>query len=118
MGQGTVVLHYPVALHPKVVTNVIAILLGCNASFEDVRVLDEIIAEHLGSAGSNEQVPWERIFAQYETSRKPNADAIADIALENYIEMRDKVADQNFQFRQTVRRDACSSSSLIFLTLR
>jgi kynurenine 3-monooxygenase len=68
---------------------------GMNCAFEDVRVLSEIIDEH--GVGQ-----WREIFAQYQASRKPNADAIADMALQNYIEMRDKVADKTFLFHKKV----------------
>lgn len=68
---------------------------GMNCAFEDVRVLSEIIDEH--GVGQ-----WRDIFAQYQTARKPNADAIADMALQNYIEMRDKVADKTFLFHKKV----------------
>jgi kynurenine 3-monooxygenase len=58
---------------------------GMNAGFEDVTLLAA------QSAGE-----WARDFAKFAESRKPDADAIADLALENFIEMRDKVADPEF----------------------
>lgn len=72
---------------------------GMNCAFEDVFVMDECIQE---LAGQGTTVPWEKVFQKYENIRKPNADAILELALENYIEMRDKVADQVFQFRGKV----------------
>ena len=46
---------------------------------------------------SLDRVPqWERAFAEFSSSRKPDADAIADLAVENFVEMRDKVADPQF----------------------
>ncbi len=65
---------------------------GMNAGFEDCVVLDR----HLENHGSD----WASVFAALETERKPSADAIADMALENYIEMRDSVRDPKFQLRK------------------
>ena len=62
---------------------------GMNASFEDVAVLDGIIDEHEGD--------WETIFKTYQSVRKANADAIGDLAEENYYEMRDHVANPIFK---------------------
>ena len=62
---------------------------GMNCSFEDCRVLDTIIEKH----GAN----WKNIFDSYTAQRKPDADAICDLAEENFYEMRDAVADPIFQ---------------------
>lgn len=62
---------------------------GMNASFEDCRILNQLIGQH----GTN----WEKIFDEFTAIRKPNADAIADMAEENFYEMRDAVADETFQ---------------------
>jgi kynurenine 3-monooxygenase len=64
---------------------------GMNCAFEDCRVLDEIL-EHEQS--------WPQAFGAFETQRRPNANAIADMALENYIEMRDTVRDPKFQLQK------------------
>lgn len=61
---------------------------GMNASFEDVLVLDGMIDQHNGD--------WPKIFHEFQEVRKKDADAIADLALDNFIEMRDKVADPVF----------------------
>ena len=45
---------------------------------------------------------WERVFPEFEQSRKANTDAIADLAVENFVEMRDRVADPRFLFRKKV----------------
>ncbi len=63
-----------------------------NCAFEDCAILDDLVATH----GED----WEEIFATLSESRKPNADAIADMALENYVEMRDTVRDPGFQLRK------------------
>src|SRR5256884_2068005 len=62
---------------------------GMNAAFEDCVVLDECLAEF----------PQERqrAFAEYFVRRKKNADALADLAVQNFIEMRDKTASQAFR---------------------
>lgn len=62
---------------------------GMNASFEDCRILNQLIETH----GTN----WKTIFDEFTNLRKPNADAIADMAEENFYEMRDAVADPVFQ---------------------
>ncbi|MCW5949906.1 MAG: FAD-dependent monooxygenase [Pyrinomonadaceae bacterium] len=68
---------------------------GMNCSFEDVRVLDGLIAED--AATKNGDVDWASVFAKYGQVRKTNTDAIADMAEENFYEMRDRVADPIFQ---------------------
>lgn len=67
---------------------------GVNCAFEDCTIMNECIARH----GAN----WENVFSEYEKLRKVNSDAIADLALENFIEMRDLVADERFLFRKKV----------------
>jgi kynurenine 3-monooxygenase len=62
---------------------------GMNCAFEDCRVLDSLIEKH----GTGD---WERIFTEYGELRKENTDAIADMAEENFYEMRDAVADPVF----------------------
>ncbi len=61
---------------------------GMNCAFEDVRVLDQLIEKH----GTD----WEKVYTEYGELRKPNTDAIADMAEENFYEMRDAVADPVF----------------------
>ncbi|MCG8546821.1 MAG: FAD-dependent monooxygenase, partial [Alphaproteobacteria bacterium] len=65
---------------------------GMNAGFEDCVALDACIERH----GEN----WSAAFAAFEDLRKPNADAIADMALENYVEMRDSVRDPKFLLKK------------------
>jgi kynurenine 3-monooxygenase len=62
---------------------------GMNCSFEDVVVLDKLIDTHTTN--------WTTIFEQYYLLRKPNTDAIADLAVDNFYEMRDATADPVFQ---------------------
>jgi kynurenine 3-monooxygenase len=62
---------------------------GMNCSFEDVVVLDELIDKY--------QNNWEIILEKYTMLRKPNCDAIADLAVDNFYEMRDATANPIFQ---------------------
>src|SRR5256884_7761554 len=62
-----------------------------NAAFEDCAVLDALLER---------QADWPAVFAQFEQSRRPNAAAIAQMALENYTEMRDAVLDARFVRRR------------------
>ena len=83
---------------------------GMNCAFEDVRVLDSLLSEPpapllpeegwpkagvVGAAGG--QINWEPTFESYANLRKPNTDAIQDMAEENFYEMRDATADPIFQ---------------------
>lgn len=67
---------------------------GINCGFEDCTSLIGLLDRH----GEN----WERIFAEFEGDRKVNTDAIADMAVENFVEMRDRVGDTRFLFRKKV----------------
>jgi kynurenine 3-monooxygenase len=67
---------------------------GLNCGFEDCTSLIELLDQH----GPD----WERVFAEFEKVRKVNTDAIADLAVENFVEMRDHVADPRFLFRKKV----------------
>jgi kynurenine 3-monooxygenase len=67
---------------------------GMNCGFEDCRVLNELIDTH------NED--WSLILDEYQTLRKPDGDAIAELALNNFIEMRDKVADPKFLLQKKI----------------
>jgi kynurenine 3-monooxygenase len=67
---------------------------GMNAAFEDCVVLDECLAEFPQDR--------HRAFAEYFSRRKENTDALADLALENFIEMRDKTASRVFRAKKKV----------------
>lgn len=67
---------------------------GLNCAFEDVTYFLELLDTH----GSD----WPRLFSEFEKARKDNTDAIADLAVENFVEMRDRVADPHFLFRKKV----------------
>ena len=69
---------------------------GANAGFEDCAVL----ADCLTACGGD----WSAAFARFEAARKPNADAIADLALEHFHELRDLVGDPRFLLRKKIER--------------
>lgn len=68
---------------------------GMNCAFEDCVALDALLAD---------ATCVEDAFARFEATRKPNADAIADMAVENYVEMRDLVDDAGFLLKKQVER--------------
>ena len=72
---------------------------GMNCAFEDCTYLDECIAVQQEKSDS---MDWEMVFGKFHEQRKANADAIADMALENFIEMRDLVADPKFQMKKNL----------------
>ncbi|MFZ0535951.1 MAG: NAD(P)/FAD-dependent oxidoreductase [Candidatus Sulfotelmatobacter sp.] len=67
---------------------------GINCGFEDCTYLVELLDRH----GAD----WPRIFEEFEKERKVNTDAIADMAIENFTEMRDRVADSQFLLTKKV----------------
>jgi len=67
---------------------------GMNCAFEDCTVFLELLDRH----GPD----WPTLFREFEAARKHNTDCIADLALENFVEMRDRVADPRFLFRKKV----------------
>ena len=67
---------------------------GMNCGFEDCRILDELIGIYKDD--------WTTILQEYQTQRKPDADAIADMAINNFTEMRDKTADPVFLLQKKI----------------
>lgn len=67
---------------------------GINCGFEDCSYLVELLDQH----GAD----WTRVFTEFEKERKVNTDAIADMAIENFTEMRDRVADSRFLFSKKI----------------
>jgi kynurenine 3-monooxygenase len=67
---------------------------GINCGFEDCTVFFDLLDRY----GAD----WKRVFTEFEAARKINTDAIADLAVENFVEMRDRVADPRFLFRKKV----------------
>lgn len=65
---------------------------GMNATFEDVLVFDECIDQH----GTD----WEQVFRAFEAARKPNTDALAELAIGNFVEMRDHTGSRLFRWKK------------------
>lgn len=70
---------------------------GMNAGFEDCSVLSGLMDKH----GED----WGTILKEYERVRKPNGDAVGQLALQNFVEMRDKVGDMVFLERKKIEKE-------------
>lgn len=82
---------------------------GMNCGFEDCTVFDELLDElsskdFTGDAAKVDSDFWNELFERVSKSRKENTDAIADMAVENFSEMRDKVADKRFLLEKAVEK--------------
>jgi kynurenine 3-monooxygenase len=66
---------------------------GMNAGFEDCRIFNQLL---------DQVSDWKELFNQFQKQRKPDTDAIADLALDNFIEMRDLVGDPKFLLRKKI----------------
>jgi len=78
---------------------------GMNCAFEDCVELDDCL-EEFGA--------WEAAMQAYQKRRKPNADAIADLALQNFIEMRDLVGDKSFLHYKKIEHQLCEMHPDLF----
>ena len=67
---------------------------GMNCGFEDCRILDQLIDKY--------DDDWIKILSSYQSIRKPDADAIADLAIGNFVEMRDRTADPKFLLQKKI----------------
>ena len=67
---------------------------GMNAGFEDCRVLNALLDQHADD--------WQQVLPEFQRLRKPDADAVSRLALDNFIEMRDLVADPGFLLRKKI----------------
>lgn len=67
---------------------------GMNCGFEDCFELNALLDHHNDN--------WQKVMAVFTSARKANADAIADMALENYIEMRDSVREAKFHLKKAI----------------
>jgi kynurenine 3-monooxygenase len=70
---------------------------GMNAGFEDCTILSGLIDKY----GED----WATILRDYDNARKPNGDSVAQLALNNFVEMRDKVADPSFLERKKIEKE-------------
>lgn len=67
---------------------------GMNCGFEDCTILNQLMEKH--------QDDWQKIIPEYEKMRKPAADAIGELAVNNFIEMRDLVGHPDFLLRKKI----------------
>ena len=67
---------------------------GMNAGFEDCRILNDLLEK------SNDD--WASTLTEYQNLRKPDTDAIAQLAFDNFVEMRDLVGDADFLLRKKI----------------
>ncbi len=67
---------------------------GMNSSLEDVRIFDDVMEDY----GAD----WGKVFTTFQDRRKENADAIADLAIDNFYEMRDHVDDVAFMRKRQI----------------
>ncbi|MEM6522547.1 MAG: NAD(P)/FAD-dependent oxidoreductase [Bacteroidota bacterium] len=67
---------------------------GMNSGFEDCRVLNQLLDEHADD--------WKVVLKKFQNIRKQDADAISDLAMQNFIEMRDLVGDEQFLLRKKI----------------
>ena len=70
---------------------------GMNCGFEACVVLHELM-ENFGD-------DWNKIFSSFQKLRKPDADAISELAIDNFIEMREKVADTKFLLQKKIEKN-------------
>jgi kynurenine 3-monooxygenase len=67
---------------------------GMNAGFEDCRIFNQLLDAN--------QDDWSKVLAEFQLARKVDTDAIAQLALDNFVEMRDLVADADFLLRKKI----------------
>lgn len=82
---------------------------GMNAAFEDVLVLSECMERNRSDRSA--------AFAEYESKRKPNADALADLAVGNFLEMRDKTGSRLFRWKKKYEKILAKLLPGIFIPL-
>jgi kynurenine 3-monooxygenase len=67
---------------------------GMNAGFEDCRILNQLLEKYTDD--------WTAVLPEFQTLRKPDTDAISQLAFDNFVEMRDLVADAEFLLRKKI----------------
>ncbi|MBE8168603.1 MAG: FAD-dependent monooxygenase [Shewanella sp.] len=97
-----------VHIYPWIINNKVALIgdsahamvpfygQGMNCGFEDCRILNELIEPN--------NHDWDAILEAYQTQRKPNGDAITELAKRNFVEMSDLSGDSNFLLRKKIER--------------
>ncbi|MBM55441.1 MAG: kynurenine 3-monooxygenase [Euryarchaeota archaeon] len=74
---------------------------GMNCGFEDCSILSELIDSLPENSSESD---WSAMLGEYSRVRKPAADAILDLALHNYIVMRDKTGDPKYQLQKKIEK--------------
>ncbi len=69
---------------------------GMNASFEDVLVLCECMEKHKPN--------WEKAFREYFHIRKEHVDVLANLAISNFVEMRDHTGSKMFRLKKSTEK--------------
>jgi kynurenine 3-monooxygenase len=69
---------------------------GMNSGFEDCSVFNDLY--------ERTNANWDVLFEEFSKLRKPDGDAIANLALYNYIEMRDLSGDPDFLLRKKIEK--------------
>jgi kynurenine 3-monooxygenase len=69
---------------------------GANAGFEDVAVLDRCL-DRFGE-------DWEAVFSEFEHLRRPNMDVMAELCVDHFFELNERVGDPHFLLRKTIER--------------
>ena len=73
---------------------------GMNCGFEDILVLDEIFSKYCNGNPSPQEM--QQILDEYTITRQPDAEAICELALHNYITMRSSVVDPSYKMRKRI----------------
>jgi len=82
---------------------------GANAGFEDCELLYHSMEEY--------GYDWARIFNEYQAQRKPNTDAIADLCIQHFYELRDRVSEPRFILRKEIERKLTSACPELYQEL-
>lgn len=77
---------------------------GMNCGFEDCSIMWQLMQQYSSNENGVNTNDWPHIFDHYQNLRKPNGDAMQDLSKQNYIVMRDKVADPDFLLLQKIER--------------
>jgi kynurenine 3-monooxygenase len=88
---------------------------GMICGFEDCTVLNEIMNKYL--IHLNDEAEWKKVFEETQQSRKPNSDAIAELAVANFIEMRDLVTHPDFILQKKIEAHFSSKHPDLWLPL-
>lgn len=75
---------------------------GMNSSFEDCSHVNRLVQRQMSYGRTPEKIDWREVFADFSKTRKKETDAIADLAVEDFVEMRDACALPKFQLKKRV----------------